>query len=93
MCIQARRCKDGAEDLQTLSWSCLSIGGLAGSIAGAFLTENFNPAVSFQISAFFGLIIAIVAFRLDVKLETEGMIVNRDSSFFNDLRRYIYEIG
>ena len=40
MCIQARRCKDGAEDLQTLSWSCLSIGGLAGSIAGAAVHQD-----------------------------------------------------
>ena len=93
MCIQARRYKDGAEDLQTLSWSCLSIGGLAGSIAAAFLTENYNPAICFQVSAVFGLIIAFFAFRLDVALETEGIIVNRNSSFCNDLRRYISEIG
>jgi Na+/melibiose symporter-like transporter len=93
MCIQARKYPDGAEELQTLSWTCLSLGGLVGSIAAAFLTENYNPAICFQVSACFGLIIAFFALKLDVGLETEGMIVNTDSNFFSDLRRYISEIG
>ena len=93
MCVQARRYKDGAEDLQTLAWSCVAIGGLTGSIAAAFLTENYNPTICFQIASVFGLIIAFFAFRLDVNLETEGMIVNRNSSFYNDLRRYASEVG
>ena len=76
MCIQARRYPDGAEDLQTMSWCCLSIGGLAGSVVAAFLTENYDPSYCFQVTALFGLVIAIVASMLHVSLETEGLMVS-----------------
>ena len=47
MVIQARRHPDGAEDLQTMSWSFLALGGLTGSIVAAFLTENYDPSYCF----------------------------------------------
>ena len=47
MIIQARRHSDGAEELQTMSWCSLSIGGLTGSIVAAFLTENYDPSYCF----------------------------------------------
>lgn len=76
MVIQARRHPDGAEDLQTMSWCSLSIGGLSGSIVAAFLTENYDPTLCFQVTAIFGLVIAVVAMMLDVSLETEGLPEN-----------------
>ena len=95
MCIQARRHPDGAEDLQTMSWCCLSIGGLAGSVVAAFLTENYDPSYCFQVTALFGLVIAVVASMLHVSLETEGLMVDVDGhrSFGADLCRYMSEIG
>jgi len=56
-----------------MSWCSLSIGGLIGSTVAAFLTENYDPTLCFQVTALLGLIIAVVAMRLDVSLETEGL--------------------
>ena len=74
MVIQARRYpEDGSEDLNTFSWTLMSIGGLVGSIAAAFLTENYEPRYCFMCSSIMGLVIAFVAVRLNVSLETEGL--------------------
>ena len=44
MVIQARKFPDsGAEDLNSFSWTCMSVGGFFGSIAAAFLTEKYEP--------------------------------------------------
>ena len=92
--IQSRRYPKGAEELQTLAWSSLSIGGLFGSISAAFITQNYDPSLCFQLSGFIGLIIAIIATRLDINIETEGMI-QRDPSttLLTEMKRYLSEMG
>ena len=67
MVIQSRRSpEDGSEVLQTWSWCCLSVGGFCGSILAAIITENYNPAICYQITGLMGFVIAIFAYRLDV---------------------------
>ena len=74
MVIQARRYpEDGSEDLNTFSWTWMSIGGLVGSLVAAVMTENYEPRHCFSFSAIMGLVIAFFATRLSVGLETEGL--------------------
>ena len=62
MVIQARKHPGtGAEDLNSFSWTCLSVGGFFGSIAAAFLTQNYEPQYCFMFSSVMGLIIAFCA--------------------------------
>ena len=95
MVIQARRYpEDGSEDLNTFSWTFMSIGGFAGSIAAAVMTESYEPRYCFMFSSIMGLIIAFVATRLNVSLETEGLENQEDGQqgFWEDFKRNCYEI-
>ena len=74
MVIQARRHpEDGSEDLNTFSWTWMSVGGLAGSLIAAVLTESYEPRYCFLFSSFMSFFIAILAVRLNVSLEHEGL--------------------
>lgn len=73
MVIQARRFpEDGSEDLTSFSWTCSAVGGFLGSIAAAYMTENYEPRYSFMFESIMGFVITVVALRMDVKLEKEG---------------------
>ena len=37
------------------------------------MIENYDPSVSFHITAYVGLIVAIFAYRLDGSIEKEGL--------------------
>ena len=58
----------------------MSFGGLIGSLIAAVLTENYEPRHCFTFSSFMGLIIAFVALRLNVGLETEGLEAQENSN-------------
>ena len=74
MVIQARRYpEDGSEDLNAFSWTCMSVGGIIGSVTAAFLTESYEPRYCFMFSSVMGLVIAFVAVRMNVSLETDGL--------------------
>lgn len=74
MVIQARRFpEDGSEELTAFSWTYMAFGGLIGSVIAAFLTESYEPRYCFYFSSLMGLVIAYVATKLDVSLETEGL--------------------
>ena len=95
MVIQARDSEEGAEDLNTFSWTCMSFGGLIGSIVAAVLTENYEPRYCFLFSSIMGLVIMVIAFQLDVKLETQGLeaqISGTGGGFWNDFKRNCREI-
>ena len=93
MVIQARKHKNGAEDLNAFSWTCMSVGGFFGSIAAAFLTEKYEPRYCFMFSSVMGLVIAYVASKLDKSLEDDG----RDASIgqgtmWEDIQRNFKDI-
>ena len=74
MVIQARRHPNrGSEDLNTFSWTFLSLGGLLGSLAAAFLTENYEPRYCFLLSSAMSLAIITAAARLRIQLEFDGL--------------------
>ena len=71
----------------------MSVGGFFGSIAAAFLTEKYEPQYCFIFSSFMGLIIAFVAYRLNVCLENDGRDQSiGQGSFFEDVQRNLHEI-
>lgn len=95
MVIQARRYpEDGSEDLNSFCWTCMSIGGLVGSMIAAVLTESYEPRHCFMFSSFMGLVIAYTATRMNVCLETEGLEAQEVSNagFIADLKRNLSEI-
>ena len=96
MVIQSRRFPDdGCEDLTAFSWTCSAIGGLSGSIASAFVMEYYEPRYSFMFESVMGFIIAIVALRMNVSLETDGQTKvdgSKQGSFWSDLKRNCSEI-
>ena len=80
MVIQARKNPDdGSEDLQTFSWTIMSLGGLIGALAAAFLTENYEPRYCFLMSAVISLLVAIAAVRLNIQMEFEGIEVQSNA--------------
>lgn len=73
MVIQARKFPDdGCEDLTAFSWTSSAIGGLFGSVASAYVNEYYEPQYCFMFESIMGFIIAVVALRMNVALETEG---------------------
>ena len=51
----------------------MAVGGFIGSLVAAYLTENYEPRYCFLFSSIMGFVIAAVASRLNVSLETEGL--------------------
>ena len=51
----------------------MALGGLIGSLIAAYLTESYEPRYCFLFSSIMGFVIAAVASRLNVSLETEGL--------------------
>ena len=73
MVIQARKFPaKGADELSTFSWTCLAMGGLSGSVIAAFITQSYEPKYCFLYSSIMGLVMAIVAYKLNVSVEQEG---------------------
>ena len=58
----------------------MSIGGLFGSILAAVMTENYDPRYCFLFSSIMGLLIAILAVRLNISLETVGLESQEEGS-------------
>ena len=56
----------------------LSFGGLLGSLVAAVVTENYEPRYCFIFSSITGLIIAFVAVRMSVSLETDGLLQSQE---------------
>lgn len=94
MVIQSRKYPDeGAEELNSFSWSCMSMGGLIGSITAAFLTQHYEPRYCFLFSSTMGLVMATVAYRLNINLEHEGWAPSHtNSTFWEDIQRNFGEI-
>ena len=73
--IQARKHPGtGAEDLNSFSWTCSSIGVFFSSIAAAYLTEYYDAQHCFMLSSILGLVLAFCACRLNSNLENEGRV-------------------
>lgn len=48
---------DGSEELQSLSWGALGVGGMFSSLAGAYLTEYHHPKITYLIYSLYGLVV------------------------------------
>lgn len=55
----------GSEDLQSYSWTLLSIGGIMGSLFAAFFTEYLTPRYTFFLCSLFGIAIAYVGWSIN----------------------------
>jgi MFS family permease len=72
MVIQSRQDEEeGSEQLQSLSWAALGAGGMTGSLVGAYVTEYLHPKWSFLAYSIFGLIVMLLGFNLNPKVEVE----------------------
>jgi MFS family permease len=95
MVIQSRRFPDdGSEELQTFSWTCLSLGGAVGAVISALLADNFPASYSFFGTAFIGLLMAILVANTnsdieDVKDSNEG---EEKRSCIADVKKNLSEI-
>ena len=71
----------------------MSVGGFFGSIAAAFLTQKYEPQYCFMFSSVMGLVIAVVASRLNVSLENDGRseAIGQDG-LIADIKRNFYDI-
>ena len=91
MVVQARKNPEtGAEDLNAFSWTCMSFGGFFGAIAAAILTQRSEPHYCFMFSSVMGLVIAMVASRLNMSLENDGRAPSQ--GLWNDIQRNCMEI-
>ena len=74
MVIQSRKYpEEGSEELNSYSWTCYSLGSFSGSFVAAFLTEKYEPKYCFAYSCLMGFVMAFVAYRLNIQIETEGL--------------------
>jgi FtsH-binding integral membrane protein len=70
MVIQSRRFPEGgSEELQTFSWTCLSLGGVVGAVVSALLADNFPVSYSFYGTAIIGAMMAVLVFNTSSELE------------------------
>ncbi|CDW82904.1 folate-biopterin transporter family [Stylonychia lemnae] len=73
MVMQAR--KDpfyGSQNLNSFTWTWLSIGGITGSISAGFLTQYLNPHISFTICGILGLMIMTLSIMMNKTVEQEN---------------------
>jgi MFS family permease len=59
----------GSEDLQTISWVSLGLGGIIGSISGGLITEYTESRYVFYVCAIFGVLITAQACSLNKQIE------------------------
>jgi MFS-type transporter involved in bile tolerance (Atg22 family) len=94
MVVQSRKYPDvGSEELNAYSWTCYGIGSILGSLMAAILTQKFEPRHCFLYSCFMGFVIAVVALRLNIMIEKEGLSIESENrSFVADVRRNLREV-
>ena len=82
--------------MSAFAWTCFSFGGISSALAAAFLTQNYEPRYCFLLSSVFGLLVALIATRLNVNLEVDeeelAIRAGRDRGCWNDVKRNFYEI-
>lgn len=63
-------------------------------MVAAFLTENYEPRFCFYFSSLMGIVIAFVAMRLNVSLETDGLESQNEGQegIWADFKRNLSEI-
>lgn len=49
--------EDGSEQLQSLSWSAMGVGGMFSSLVGAYVTQYHHPKYTFLIYSVYGLVV------------------------------------
>jgi hypothetical protein len=49
----------------------MGAGGICGSLAGGFLTQNYHPKYSFLIYSIFGLIVMLLGFNLNKSTDND----------------------
>jgi uncharacterized membrane protein YfcA len=49
----------------------MGAGGICGSLAGGFLTQNYHPKYSFLIYSIFGLIVMLLGFNLNKSTDSD----------------------
>ncbi|CDW81496.1 UNKNOWN [Stylonychia lemnae] len=92
MVAQSRSDKDnGSEDLQSLSWSMLSIGGICGSIASAYFTEYLHPYQTFGTLSVVGLIQAYFGWRINKELEKSTIQIEQ-TTFTEQLKSNLQQL-
>lgn len=69
MVVEAREDEDeGSEQLQSLSWIALGLGGVFGSLVGGMLMER-DPNLIFGMYSLYGLIVAVLGLNINEKEE------------------------
>lgn len=77
--------KHGSENLQSLSWIMLSLGGIIGCLFAAYITENVDPHYAFFVNSVFGLFVAISAFKIPEHIDKESERETESQGFLTEL--------
>lgn len=67
--------EDGSEQLQSLSWGAMGVGGMFSSVVGAYVTQYHHPKYTFLFYSFYGLMVIYLGINLshdDVQSEEEA---------------------
>lgn len=66
----------GSAELNTFSWTFISVGGIIGSLMAAYFTEKFNPHFNFSINAILLFIILLVSIFLRPDIGESNSVVH-----------------
>jgi MFS family permease len=92
MVVQQRKDpENGSENLQTLSWAMVGIGGITGTLIGGVLTELNQDSYCYAMRAGLGFLISGVAFTMDHSMEGDDQEFINQSSW-SRLRKNLHAV-
>jgi len=59
----------GSQDLMSVAWMAMGVGGVAGCVAGGYMTQYCHPRYTFLAISLMGLIIALIGSTLTKESE------------------------
>ena len=80
--VQSRKDEvHGSQDLMSIAWMAMGVGGVSGCVAGGYLTQYCHPKYTFVIVSIVGLIIALIGTTLTKESEKAGEDDQNDQNF------------
>jgi len=96
--VQSRKDpQHGSQNLMSVAWMAMGVGGVIGCMGGGFLTQYSHPRYAFLAASGMGLIIALIGTCLTKEAEqNEAGIENSEADnvgFWSNLKANLYQIS